>query len=108
MSNEIVTFPCPNLDQLKYQAKDLLRSIRSGDPSAIEEFNEYHPKPVAPDQVTIANAFIATRAASLSEALEKATITVDRALNASDATSSVATAPRHFFCCKKSCDERFS
>jgi len=37
--------------------------------------------------------FIATRAASLSEALEKATITVDRALNASDVTSSVATAP---------------
>ena len=49
----------PNLDQLKYQAKDLLRSIRSGDPSAIEEFNEYHPKPVAPDQVTIANAQLA-------------------------------------------------
>jgi hypothetical protein len=37
--------------------------------------------------------FISTTAASLSEALSSATITVDRPLNASDVTSSVATAP---------------
>jgi hypothetical protein len=34
----------PNLDQLKHQAKDLLRGVRRGDPSAIEEFNSYHPR----------------------------------------------------------------
>src|SRR3989442_3209720 len=34
----------PNLDQLKRQAKDLLRAIRDGDPEAIEEFKKYHPK----------------------------------------------------------------
>jgi hypothetical protein len=36
----------PNLDQLKRQAKDLLRDIRRGDPAAIEEFNAYHPRPI--------------------------------------------------------------
>src|SRR3989442_12953470 len=34
----------PNLDQLKHQAKDLLRAIRDGDPSAVEEFKRYHPQ----------------------------------------------------------------
>ena len=34
----------PNLDQLKHQAKDLLRAIRRGDPTAVEEFKKYHPK----------------------------------------------------------------
>lgn len=33
----------PNLDQLKHQAKDLLRGIRRGDPTAIAEFNARHP-----------------------------------------------------------------
>ena len=49
----------PNLDQLKHQAKDLLRSIRRGDLPAIREFNQYHPQPVAPDQVTLADAQLA-------------------------------------------------
>jgi hypothetical protein len=35
----------PNLRQLKQQAKDLLRAIRSGDPIALEEFKQSHPKP---------------------------------------------------------------
>src|SRR5260370_31778305 len=34
----------PNLDQLKHQAKDLLRAIHRGDPHTIEEFKKYHPK----------------------------------------------------------------
>jgi hypothetical protein len=34
----------PNLEQLKHQAKELLRAIRSGDPAAIEEFKEYKPE----------------------------------------------------------------
>jgi hypothetical protein len=46
----------PNLDQLKHQARDLLRAIRRGEPSAIEEFNQYHPGPVAPDKVRLADS----------------------------------------------------
>ncbi len=49
----------PNLDQLKQQAKDLLRGIRCGDRSAIEEFNQHHPKPVAPDHAKLADAQLA-------------------------------------------------
>ncbi len=49
----------PDLDQLKHQAKDLLRGIRRGDPPALEEFNRYHPKPVAPDSVRLADAQLA-------------------------------------------------
>ena len=49
----------PNLDQLKHQAKDLLREIRRGDPSAIEEFKKYHPKPVPSDNVKLADAQLA-------------------------------------------------
>src|SRR5260370_11662297 len=39
----------PNLDQLKHQAKELLRGIRNGDLVAIEEFNAFHPKPISID-----------------------------------------------------------
>lgn len=46
----------PNLDQLRHQAKDLLRAIQRGDPSAIAEFNSYHPKAVAPAQARLADA----------------------------------------------------
>ena len=33
----------PDLDQLKHQAKDLLRNIRRGDLQALAEFNQFHP-----------------------------------------------------------------
>jgi hypothetical protein len=46
----------PNLDQLKHQARDLLRAIRRGDSSALEEFNTFHPGPVAPDKIRLAAA----------------------------------------------------
>lgn len=49
----------PNLDHLKHQAKDLLRDIRRGDPSAVEEFNQHHPKPVAADKAKLADAQLA-------------------------------------------------
>lgn len=49
----------PNLDQLKHQAKELLRGVRLGDPSAIEEFNQYHPKPAPPHQVKLADTQLA-------------------------------------------------
>lgn len=34
----------PNLDQLRHQAKDLLRAIRQGDPAAVAELRKHHPK----------------------------------------------------------------
>ena len=34
----------PDLDQLKHQAKDLLRKIRRGDAQALEEFKKFHPR----------------------------------------------------------------
>ena len=46
----------PDLDQLKHQAKDLLRAIRSGDPAALADLGAYHPKPVAPASVRLADA----------------------------------------------------
>ncbi len=35
----------PNIDQLRNQAKDLLKAVRNYDPAAIAEFRELHPKP---------------------------------------------------------------
>lgn len=49
----------PNLNQIKQQAKDLLRDIRRGDPSALEEFNRCHPKPVAATEAKLADAQLA-------------------------------------------------
>jgi hypothetical protein len=46
----------PNLEQLKHQAKDLLRAIRAGDPSAIAELEQYHPKKLDPTSVKLADA----------------------------------------------------
>ncbi|HSY03222.1 MAG TPA: hypothetical protein VK819_13745, partial [Acidobacteriaceae bacterium] len=34
----------PNLDQLRNQAKDLLRAVRQGDPAAVGELRKNHPK----------------------------------------------------------------
>src|SRR2546429_8306382 len=36
--------PRPNLEQLKNQAKDLLKSLKSGDPGAIQRIRENHPR----------------------------------------------------------------
>jgi len=33
----------PNLEQLKHQAKDLLRAIRAGEPEALAELQKHHP-----------------------------------------------------------------
>src|SRR5688500_18467333 len=49
----------PNLDQLKHQAKDLLRDIRRGDPGALAEFNRYHPNPIVPTEAKLADAQLA-------------------------------------------------
>ena len=46
----------PNLDQLKHQAKDLLRGIRAGDPEALAELKEHHPNPIDPSSAKLADA----------------------------------------------------
>jgi hypothetical protein len=49
----------PDLDQLKHQAKDLLRAIRRGDPSSIEELRKYHPGKIDPASAKLADAQLA-------------------------------------------------
>ena len=34
----------PNLDQLKHQAKDLLRAVHQKDPAAVAELRKHHPQ----------------------------------------------------------------
>ncbi len=46
----------PNLDQLKHQAKELLRAIRRGDPAAVEQLRALHPQPVDPGDVKLSDA----------------------------------------------------
>jgi hypothetical protein len=46
----------PDLDQLKHQAKDLLRAIRRGEPSALADLRDYYPKAIAPADVKLADA----------------------------------------------------
>ena len=46
----------PDLDQLKHQAKDLLRALRGGDPGAIADLRLFHPEPVDPGAARLADA----------------------------------------------------
>jgi hypothetical protein len=46
----------PNLDQLKHQAKDLLRALHAGEAAAIAELREHHPDPSSPTEITLADA----------------------------------------------------
>lgn len=46
----------PNLEQLKHQAKDLLRAIRRGDADALAELREHHPKAIEPEEARLADA----------------------------------------------------
>jgi hypothetical protein len=46
----------PNLDQLKQQAKDLLREMRSQDPAVLEDFKQYYPGEILPSDVRLADA----------------------------------------------------
>lgn len=45
----------PNLDQLKHQAKDLLRAVRQGDPAAIAELRKHYPKTIEPSAAKLAD-----------------------------------------------------
>jgi len=49
----------PNLDQLRHQAKDLLRAIRVGDPDAIAELKKHNPKKIDPANANLADAQLA-------------------------------------------------
>jgi Ankyrin repeat len=49
----------PNLEQLKHQAKDLLRAIRKADPFAIAELRKHHTKPIEPAAAKLADAQLA-------------------------------------------------
>lgn len=46
----------PDLDQLRHQAKELLRAIRNGAPSALADLAEFHPKEVEPAACKLADA----------------------------------------------------
>jgi ankyrin repeat protein len=50
----------PNLDQLKHQAKDLLRAVQQNDPAAIAELRKHHPrqgtKAIEPADAKLADA----------------------------------------------------
>src|SRR5689334_12109252 len=49
----------PDLEQLKHQAKDLLRAIRRRDPEAVADFRDFHPSPPAPEDAKLADAQLA-------------------------------------------------
>src|SRR5688500_5723234 len=51
----------PNLDQYKKQAKELLKSVRSGDPDALERLHRSHPRMMrlAPSQIETATVRLA-------------------------------------------------
>lgn len=46
----------PNLEQLKHQAKDLLKAIRRSEISAVAELHRHHPKQIEPAQAQLADA----------------------------------------------------
>ena len=46
----------PDLDQLKHQAKDLLKAYRDGHAEAVAFFAEFHPDKVGADHATLADA----------------------------------------------------
>ena len=46
----------PSLDQLKNQAKDLLKAYRAGAVQAIADFAAFHPHKIAPARATLADA----------------------------------------------------
>ncbi len=46
----------PNLEQLKHQAKDLLKAIRNGNAAAIGDLREFHPNAPEPAHAKLADA----------------------------------------------------
>jgi hypothetical protein len=50
----------PNLDQLKRQAKELLRDLRAGDAKAVSEFLQFHPEKIDAAEAKLADAQLVT------------------------------------------------
>ena len=46
----------PNLEQLRHQAKELLRELRQGDPSAAADIEKHHPRRIQPADAKLADA----------------------------------------------------
>jgi hypothetical protein len=46
----------PDLDQLRHQAKDLLRAIHDGETAAVTELRAHHPKPIEPVDAKLSDA----------------------------------------------------
>jgi len=55
----------PDLDQLRHQAKDLLRQVRRGDPAAIADLTEHHPGSVESGSAKLADAQLAPRSCGI-------------------------------------------
>ena len=55
----------PNLEQLKHQAKDLLRAIRAAEPSALAELRKHHPDTSSTDAKLADAQFVLARSYGL-------------------------------------------
>ncbi|HZZ39534.1 MAG TPA: ankyrin repeat domain-containing protein [Acidobacteriaceae bacterium] len=56
----------PNLEQLKHQAKELLRAFRRSEPEAVADFREFLPKAIDPSAAKLADAqFVLARSYGL-------------------------------------------
>lgn len=88
----------PDLDQLKHQAKDLLRAIHAGDPDALATFRESHPEAepaaakLADAQLVLARTYQAPSWTRLVQAVRLATAIWDDDL---DAVLQLVTANPH-------------
>lgn len=49
----------PNLEQIRHQAKDLLRAVRAGEPEALAEFTQFHPETIDPAEAKLSDAQLA-------------------------------------------------
>src|SRR5262245_18179090 len=49
----------PDLDQLKHQAKDLLRAVHAGEPDAVTQLRRHPPEKVDPASAQLADAQLA-------------------------------------------------
>ena len=57
MSNPASALPArPSLEQLRKQAKELLRAYRADDRGAVERFHTHHPRAVSEKRVALADA----------------------------------------------------
>ena len=46
----------PDLDQVRHQAKELLRAIRKSDPAGIADLQQHHPERIDPAGAKLADA----------------------------------------------------